>query len=726
MVAGDYEAAVAAGAEAVAIGERFGEPDLFALAAQDLGILLIRMGRVEEGLRLLDEAMVAVTAGELSPIVNGFVYCGVIMGCQAAYEPRRAQEWTAALTAWCERQPDMVSFTGTCLVHRAEIMQLHGAWPDALEEARRARERCALAMNESAAAEALYRQGEVHRLRGDFAAAEDAYGRARRGGREPQPGLALLRLAEGNGPAPPPPRSAGSTARPPSRRRGPGCSPRTSRSCWRSATSAPHGRRRTSSRRSRQRWHRRDGRRHVGPRPRRRRAGRGRPAGGARRAAPRVQRVARAGRAVRAGADARADRTRLRRARRRRHRARRSSKPRARSSWSSARRPTWRGSARSRHATRIGLTPRELQVLRLVAVGKSNREIAVGARHQRAHRRPAPAEHLREARRVVADRRERVRVVRIDHAARPAGWLVRAMARRRARRSVARMTTQHAETTADALAAAGFGGEIVDRAHPRYDELRKVFNGMVDRRPGPDRPLPRRARRLRGGPLRPLRRPAAVRLRRRPQRHRQRRLRRRRDDRPAADEGRRRRSGDAHLPRRGRAHVGRARRRDPAARPRRDRRARVHDRHRRADPRRRLGLDRAQVRLRGREPARGRGRHGRRSDPDRVRDRAPGALLGDARRRRQLRRGDPLRAAPAPGRPDRRSAGCCSTRPRWPPTCCATSATSWRTLPTRSAPGSRWSPGRPGSRPSGWSPATRARSRTPRRRSGRCASSARR
>ena len=197
IVAGEYESAVAAGAEAVAIGERFGEPDLFALAAQDLGILLIRMGRVEEGLRLLDEAMVAVTAGELSPIVNGFVYCGVIMGCQAAYEPRRAQEWTAALTAWCERQPDMVSFTGTCLVHRAEIMQLHGAWPDALEEARRARERCALAMNEGAAAEALYRQGEVHRLRGDFAAAEDAYRLARRAGREPQPGLALLRLAEG-------------------------------------------------------------------------------------------------------------------------------------------------------------------------------------------------------------------------------------------------------------------------------------------------------------------------------------------------------------------------------------------------------------------------------------------------------------------------------------------------------------------------------------------------
>ena len=198
QAAGDYEAAIAAAAEAVAIGERFGDADLFALAAQAQGILLVKQGRVLEGLGLLDEAMVAVTAGELSPIVNGFVYCGVISGCQAAYEPRRAQEWTAALTNWCEQQPDMISFTGTCLVHRAEIMQLHGAWPEALEEARRAGERCALAMNESAAAEALYRQGELHRLQGELGIAENDYRNARRGGYEPQPGLALLRLAQGN------------------------------------------------------------------------------------------------------------------------------------------------------------------------------------------------------------------------------------------------------------------------------------------------------------------------------------------------------------------------------------------------------------------------------------------------------------------------------------------------------------------------------------------------
>jgi DNA-binding CsgD family transcriptional regulator len=194
---GDLDGAAATAAEAAAIGERFGDSDLFALAAHEQGHVLIRLGRVREGLRLLDEAMVAVTAGELSPIVSGIVYCGVILACQDAYEIRRAQEWTAALSDWCSRQPDLVAFTGRCLTHRAELMQLHGAWLDALEETRRAEERCARAENRFAAGEACYRRGEIHRVLGDFTAAEDAYREASRRGREPQPGLALLRLAQG-------------------------------------------------------------------------------------------------------------------------------------------------------------------------------------------------------------------------------------------------------------------------------------------------------------------------------------------------------------------------------------------------------------------------------------------------------------------------------------------------------------------------------------------------
>jgi DNA-binding CsgD family transcriptional regulator len=195
---GDYDAAAQKAAEIVEQAQRFGDADLFALAIHAQGSDAILAGRVGEGLRLLDEAMVAVTTGELSPIPSGIVYCGVIVGCQAAREVRRAREWTAALSAWCERQPDMVAFSGTCLVHRAEILQLGGAWAEALEEARRAEERCAQTREVKTAAEAAYRRAELHRLRGDLGEAERLYREAAHGGREPQPGLALLRLVQGD------------------------------------------------------------------------------------------------------------------------------------------------------------------------------------------------------------------------------------------------------------------------------------------------------------------------------------------------------------------------------------------------------------------------------------------------------------------------------------------------------------------------------------------------
>jgi ATP/maltotriose-dependent transcriptional regulator MalT len=197
QVAGEYEAALAAATEAAEVGERFGDSDLFAVALQLRGLIRIQQGLVEEGLRLLDEAMIEVTTGDVSPMLTGVVYCGVIACCEEAFEPRRAREWTTALTRWCEEQPQMVSFTGRCLAHRAGILQLHGAWRDALEEARLARERCEQAMNRAATGQALYQQGELHRLRGDFAEAEAAYRDASRYGREPQPGLALLRLGQG-------------------------------------------------------------------------------------------------------------------------------------------------------------------------------------------------------------------------------------------------------------------------------------------------------------------------------------------------------------------------------------------------------------------------------------------------------------------------------------------------------------------------------------------------
>lgn len=198
---GELEGAVATAAEAAAIGERFRDPDLVALASQEQGHVLIRLGRLREGLALLDLAMVGVIAGELSPISSGIVYCGVILACEDAHELGRAQEWTTALAEWCEGQPDLVAFTGRCLVHRAQIMRMHGSWEEAIDEARLAAERCLRGENPVAAGEAHYQRGEVHRLRGEHDEAEAAYREASGQGWEPQPGLALLRLSQGRGEA---------------------------------------------------------------------------------------------------------------------------------------------------------------------------------------------------------------------------------------------------------------------------------------------------------------------------------------------------------------------------------------------------------------------------------------------------------------------------------------------------------------------------------------------
>jgi tetratricopeptide (TPR) repeat protein len=199
---GDFAAASATAVEIVEIGERFGDLDLVAIALMEQGHALVRQGRTEEGLRLVDETMVAVTTGELSPVVAGIVYCNTIAFCRDVWELRRAREWTEALTRWCEQQPDMVAHKGLCLVHRAEIMTLGGAWREALEEAGRVVKQFTQGvLNQRALGHAAYRQGEVHRLRGDFDEAEDAYRRASRFGREPQPGLALMRPAQGKGAA---------------------------------------------------------------------------------------------------------------------------------------------------------------------------------------------------------------------------------------------------------------------------------------------------------------------------------------------------------------------------------------------------------------------------------------------------------------------------------------------------------------------------------------------
>jgi DNA-binding CsgD family transcriptional regulator/tetratricopeptide (TPR) repeat protein len=195
--AGDHAAAARSATEAAQIGDRAGDAEVAALGRHWQGRSLLRLGRVQEGLALLDESMVAVVAGEVAPYVAGGLYCSMIGACHEVADLRRAREWTVALTTWCEQQPEMSTFSGQCLVHRAEIMQRHGQWTEAIEEARRARDRFARAADQYAAGAAWYRLGELHRVRGEHGLAEAAYRQAAESGAEPQPGLALLRLAEG-------------------------------------------------------------------------------------------------------------------------------------------------------------------------------------------------------------------------------------------------------------------------------------------------------------------------------------------------------------------------------------------------------------------------------------------------------------------------------------------------------------------------------------------------
>jgi DNA-binding CsgD family transcriptional regulator len=193
---GRSDAAHETASGAAGIGRRFGDADLTAAASHAQGRALIQQGDVISGLRCLDETMLFVIAGELSPIMTGLMYCSVLDACGQVYALGRAREWTSAFTKMCEHEPESIVFTGTCLVHRAEIMQFDGSWPDALAHACLACERFEQAQRRPPGA-ARYRQAEIHRLRGEFAKAEAAYRAASQAAFEPQPGLALLRLAQG-------------------------------------------------------------------------------------------------------------------------------------------------------------------------------------------------------------------------------------------------------------------------------------------------------------------------------------------------------------------------------------------------------------------------------------------------------------------------------------------------------------------------------------------------
>jgi class 3 adenylate cyclase len=193
--AGDYEKALEHGRRALDLATRFFDRDLQAIALHDQGRALVALGQVEEGMALIDEATVAAVSGELAPLTTGVVYCNTITACAELADYRRAGDWTEAAKRWCERQA-ISGFPGMCRVYRASIMLTKGAWAEAEQEARRACDELGT-FNLSYAAEAFYELGDIRLRTGDLAAAEEAFRHAHELGRDPQPGLALLRLAEG-------------------------------------------------------------------------------------------------------------------------------------------------------------------------------------------------------------------------------------------------------------------------------------------------------------------------------------------------------------------------------------------------------------------------------------------------------------------------------------------------------------------------------------------------
>jgi DNA-binding CsgD family transcriptional regulator len=197
VIAGEFELAPAAAADVEAYGRRFHDPDLVAFGLGAQGRLLLYGGRVPEGLAMLDEAMAALAAGEVSPVFAGEVYCLMIEACQEISDLGRAGEWTTALTTWCDAQHGLVAYTGQCALHRGQIMRLHGAYDEALEEFDRAVQRYVQAGTEMAVGLTFKERGDVLRIRGDLSAAEAAYEKAIEFGQDPQPGLAHVWLDRG-------------------------------------------------------------------------------------------------------------------------------------------------------------------------------------------------------------------------------------------------------------------------------------------------------------------------------------------------------------------------------------------------------------------------------------------------------------------------------------------------------------------------------------------------
>ena len=188
---GDLDRARALARQVRGAAQRASDPTLLSLALMTEGTARLRGGAMAEGMALLDEAMLPVKAGRIPPDMAGNLYCQMIAACWELFDLRRAREWTAATEHWCEHFDSAVMFSGICRMHRVQLRQVSGEWDVAAADARVV---CTelVGMNTQVVAEGHYLLGELLRLRGDVAGAEAAYLRAHELGRDPQPGLALL------------------------------------------------------------------------------------------------------------------------------------------------------------------------------------------------------------------------------------------------------------------------------------------------------------------------------------------------------------------------------------------------------------------------------------------------------------------------------------------------------------------------------------------------------
>jgi class 3 adenylate cyclase len=182
--------------EALALGRQFNDADLTAHSLVGSGTALVRLGRLSEGMRRVDEAMIDAVSGLLSSVATARVYCGTISLCQALGDIRRAFEWTQEASS-CATRPGMGDYPGDCQMHRAEIMRIRGDWSGAESQLREVMDALGT-WSVGHVGQAWYELGEIARRRGDLRAAADAYRNAELHEKRPQPGLALMHLAQGD------------------------------------------------------------------------------------------------------------------------------------------------------------------------------------------------------------------------------------------------------------------------------------------------------------------------------------------------------------------------------------------------------------------------------------------------------------------------------------------------------------------------------------------------